>query len=272
MQADRVRKKDEAQYIKNLFGGSRLVFEMCIGLVAVALSATWIEYNFFVNVKYKFHSQHDVIAFVGYMLAITYSISTIVKLSLSSKVIDRFGLRNALLFLPIGTVIISAVLVVLSSFRNDDASLLMDFSAAYLLFEVMRRTMFDPVFLVMFQPLSTHQRLKGHTLAKGFYEPLGMGIAGFLLLAEYYFDFSFTWIHFGFTVLSAFIAFYYLSRAFRHYIMELKTALSKRFLNNDELVMQGDVFQVILKNIESEKPEEVLIAIDWILRYDAQKL
>lgn len=272
MQADRVRKKDEAQYIKNLFGGSRLVFEMCIGLVAVSLSATWIEYNFFVNVKYKFHSQHDVIAFVGYMLAITYSISTVVKLSLSSRVIDRFGLRNALLFLPIGTVIISAVLVVLSSIQNDENALWMEFSAAYLLFEVMRRTMFDPVFLVMFQPLSTHQRLKGHTLAKGFYEPLGMGIAGLLLYAEYYFDFSFTWIHFGFTVLSAFIAFYYLSRAFRHYIMELKTALSKRFLNNDELVMQGDAFQVILKNIESEKPEEVLIAIDWILRYDAEKL
>lgn len=272
IQADRVRKKEEANYIKTLFGGSRLVFEMCIGLVAVALSATWIEYNFFVNVKYKLHSQHDVIAFVGYVLAITYSISTIIKLLLSSKVIDRFGLRNALLFLPVGTVIISAVLVVLSSFRNDETSLLIDFSAAYLLFEVMRRTMFDPVFLVMFQPLSTHQRLKGHTLAKGFYEPLGMGIAGLLLLAEYYFDFSFTWIHFGFTVLSAFIAFYYLSRAFRHYIMELKTALSKRFLNNDELVMQGDALSVILKNIESEKPEEVLIAIDWILRYDAQKL
>lgn len=270
-QPERKIRKEDSKFIQQLFGGNRLIFEMCIGLVAVSLSATWIEYNFFVNVKYKFHSQHDVIAFVGYMLAITYSISTIVKLSLSSKVIDRFGLRNALLFLPVGTVIISATLVVLSSFRNDETSLLIDFSAAYLLFEVMRRTMFDPVFLVMFQPLSTHQRLKGHTLAKGFYEPLGMGIAGLLLYAEYYFDFSFTWIHFGFTVLSAFIAFYYLSRAFRHYIVELKTALSKRFLNNDELVMQGDAFQVILKNIESEKPEEVLIAIDWILKYRPQK-
>ncbi len=268
---DRVRKKEESKYIARLFGGSRLVFEMCIGLVAVAISATWIEYNFFVNVKYKFHSQHDVIAFVGYMLAITYTIATVVKLAISSRVIDRFGLRNALLFLPVGTVAISVILVVLSSFKNDETSLLMDFSAAYLLFEVMRRTMFDPVFLVMFQPLSTHQRLKGHTLAKGFYEPLGMGIAGLLLLAEYYFDFSFTWIHFGFTVLSAFIAFYYLNRAFRHYIMELKAALSKRFLNNDALVMQGDASKVILKNIESQNPEEVLIAIDWVLRYDAQK-
>lgn len=272
MQEQKTRKNVQSKYIQELFGGSRLVFEMCIGFMAVAASATWIEYNFFVNVKYKFHSQHDVISFVGYVLAITYSISTLIKLSLSSRVIDRFGLKNALLFLPIGTIIISAVLVILSSFRNDEASLLLDFSAAYLLFEVMRRTLFDPVFLVMFQPLSTHQRLKGHTLAKGFYEPLGMGIAGILLLAEYYFDFSFTWIEFGFTVLSAFVAFYFLGRAFEHYIIELKTALSKRFLRNDELVMQGDALKVILKNIESDRPEEVISAIDWIVKYQTQKL
>ncbi len=136
----------------------------------------------------------------------------------------------------------------------------------------MRRTLFDPVFLVMFQPLSTHQRLKGHTLAKGFYEPLGMGVAGILLLAEYYFDFSFTWIEFGFTVISAFVAFYFLGRAFEHYIIELKTALSKRFLRSDELVMQGDALNVILRNIESERPEEVISAIDWIMKYQAQKL
>ncbi|GGD69897.1 hypothetical protein GCM10011514_37460 [Emticicia aquatilis] len=271
-QPERKVRKPESKYIQELFGGSRLVFEMCVGLVAVSLSATWIEYNFFVNVKYKFHNQHDVIAFVGYILAITYSISTVVKLLISSKMIERFGLRNALLFLPVGTVMISVFLVVLSSLQNDENALWMEFSAAYLLFEVMRRTIFDPVFLVMFQPLTTHQRLKGHTLAKGFYEPLGMGIAGLLLLAEYYFDFSFTWIHFGFTVISAFLASYYLSRAFRHYIIELKSALSKRFLSDDELVMQKDAFKAILKNLVSEKPEEVISAIDWITRFDAPKL
>ncbi len=271
VQEVKTRKNAHSKYIQQLFGGSRLVFEMCIGMVAVAASATWIEYNFFVNVKYKFHSQHDIISFIGYMLAITYTIATLIKLSLSSRVIDRFGLKNALLFLPIGTVIISTVLVIVSSYQNDDTSLLMEFSAAYLLFEVMRRTMFDPVFLVMFQPLSTHQRLKGHTLAKGFYEPLGMGIAGILLLAEYYFHISFTWIEFGFTVFSACTAFYFLGRAFEHYIIELKTALSKRFLHNDELALQGDALNVILKNIESNRPEEVIGAIDWIMKNQPQK-
>ena len=269
---EKVRKNVQPKFIQRLFGGNRLVYEMCIGLVMISASATWIEYNFFVNVKYKFHDQHDIIAFVGYMLAITYSIATLIKLSISSRVIERFGLKNILLFLPIGTVIISIILVILSAIRNDETSLLIDYSVAYLLFEVMRRTLFDPVFLVMFQPLSTHQRLKGHTLAKGFYEPLGMGIAGVLLLAEYYFAISFTWIEFGFTVLSAFTAFYFLGRAFEHYIIELKTALSKRFLKSDELAMQGDVLRIILKNIESNRPEEVIGSIEWIRKNRPKKL
>ncbi|WP_165372184.1 cyclic nucleotide-binding domain-containing protein [Emticicia agri] len=265
---NKIRRPTESKMVETLFGGSRLVFEMCIGLVAIAASATWVEYNFFVNVKYKFHSQHDVIQFVGYLLAITYAISTIVKLLFSSKVIDKFGLKNALLLLPIGTLLMSVLLVGMSSYQHDDSSLLFDFSAAYLCFEVLRRTAFDPVFLVMFQPLSTQQRLKGHTLAKGFYEPLGMGIAGILLLIAYFVHSSEIWIAFAFTVLLSLLALFFLNKAYKRYIIELKNALSKRFLKSNELVVQGDALGIILKNLTSDKPEEVISAIDWIVKFE----
>ncbi|WP_460472620.1 cyclic nucleotide-binding domain-containing protein [Emticicia fontis] len=265
---NKIRRHTESRIVETLFGGSHLVFEMCIGLVAIAASATWVEYNFFVNVKYKFHSQHDVIQFVGYLLAITYAISTIVKLLFSSRVIDKFGLKNALLLLPIGTLLMSVLLVGMSSYKHDDSSLLFDFSAAYLCFEVLRRTAFDPVFLVMFQPLSTQQRLKGHTLAKGFYEPLGMGVAGILLLISYFVHSSEIWIAFAFTVLLSLLALFFLNKAYKRYIIELKNALSKRFLKSNELVVQGDALSIILKNLTSDKPEEVISAIDWMVKFE----
>jgi HEAT repeat protein len=265
---NKIRRHTESKIVETLFGGSKLVFEMCIGLVAIAASATWVEYNFFVNVKYKFHNQHDVIQFVGYLLAITYAISTVVKLLFSSKVIDKFGLKNALLLLPIGTLLMSVLLVGMSSYSHDDSSLLWDFSAAYLCFEVLRRTAFDPVFLVMFQPLSTQQRLKGHTLAKGFYEPLGMGVAGILLLIAYFVHSSEIWIAFAFTVILSLVALFFLNKAYKRYIIELKNALSKRFLKSSELVVQGEALGIILKNLSSEKPEEVISAIDWIVKYE----
>ncbi len=265
---NKIRRHTESKIVETLFGGSHLVFEMCVGLVAIAASATWVEYNFFVNVKYKFHSQHDVIQFVGYLLAITYVISTIVKLVFSSKVIDKFGLKNALLLLPIGTLLMSVLLVGMSSYKHDESSLLFDFSAAYLCFEVLRRTAFDPVFLVMFQPLSTQQRLKGHTLAKGFYEPLGMGLAGILLLIAYFIHSTVIWIAFAFTVVLSLLALFFLNKAYKRYIIELKNALSKRFLKSNELVVQGDALSIILKNLTSDKPEEVISAIDWIMKFE----
>ena len=265
----KVRRNVESKMVEQLFGGSKLVLEMCVGLVAIAASATWIEYNFFINVKAKFHShQHELISFVGYLLAITYAISTVIKLLFSSKVIDKFGLKNALLLLPIGTLVISIVLVGLSSYKQDESSLVFDFSAAYLCFEVLRRTAFDPVFLVMFQPLSTQLRLKGHTLAKGFYEPLGMGIAGILLLIAYYIHSSEIWIAFALTVILSLLALFFLNKAYQRYIIELKNALSKRFLKSNELVVQGDALGIILKNLTSDKPEEVISAIDWIVKYE----
>jgi hypothetical protein len=265
---NKIRRHTESKMVETLFGGSQLVFEMCVGLVAIAASATWVEYNFFVNVKYKFHSQHDVIQFVGYLLAITYAISTIVKLVFSSKVIDKFGLKNVLLLLPIGTLLMSVLLVGMSSYKHDESSLLFDFSAAYLCFEVLRRTAFDPVFLVMFQPLSTQQRLKGHTLAKGFYEPLGMGIAGILLLISYFIHSTEIWIAFAFTVILSLLALVFLNKAYKRYIIELKNALSKRFLKSNELVVQGDALGIILKNLTSDKPEEVISAIDWMVKFE----
>ncbi|MFN8355289.1 MAG: cyclic nucleotide-binding domain-containing protein [Spirosomataceae bacterium] len=258
--------------IQQLFGDSRLVFQMCVSLVAIAAAATWIEYNFFVNVKYKFHFQHDVISFVGILLTITYLISALVKLIFSVRVIERVGLKNALYLLPIATILISVVLVVLSIFSHEDTSLLVYFSAAYLGFEVFRRTVFDAVFLVMFQPLSSKLRLKAHTLAKGFYEPLGMGIAGALLLTAYYVHSSATWFVFGLTALFAALAFHFLRKAYRYYLLELHAALSKRFLRSNELVIKGDALKLIVQNLQSERPEKVINAIDWLEKYQSKTL
>src|SRR5205085_1511952 len=99
--------------------------------------------------------------------------------------VERFGVKVTLYLLPLTTIVISLGLLISSYFKKDEPSLLVYYCAAYLLFELVRRTIFDPVFLVLFQPLSTKTRLKGHTLAKGLFEPIGMLIAGVLLWIVY---------------------------------------------------------------------------------------
>ncbi|HEV7382290.1 MAG TPA: hypothetical protein VGN64_20990, partial [Dyadobacter sp.] len=262
--------RDGSKVIQKYFEGNQLLSALCIGMVAVAAAATWIEYHFFVNVKYKFHSQHDVIVFVGTLLTATYLISTFVKVLLSGKVVERFGVKYALYLLPLTTVLVSLGLLVSSYFRKDEHSLLVYYCAAYLLFEIVRRTIFDSVFLVLFQPLSTKNRLKGHTLAKGFYEPLGMFIAGLILWLIYTNQLSNVSLTFDLSLLFAVAALFIFRRAYKAYIVELKNAISKRFIRSGELPSPAEALPIIKENLKSAKKEEVINAIEWLARNDIE--
>jgi len=257
----------DSRIVQKYFGGNKLLTALCLGMVAVAAAATWIEYHFFVNVKYKFHSQHDVIFFVGSLLTATYVISTFVKLLFSGKTVERFGVHYTLYLLPFTTVLISLGLLISSYFRKDEPSLLVYYCIAYLLFELVRRTIFDPVFLVLFQPLSTKNRLKGHTLAKGFYEPLGMLISGVLLWLIYTNKLSSISLTFDLSLLFSIAALFIFRKAYRAYTFELKSAISKRFIRSGEMPSPAEALPIIIENLHSEKKEEVINAIDWLARY-----
>jgi ATP/ADP translocase len=256
----------DSRIIQKYFGGNKLLTSLCIGMVAIAAAATWIEYHFFVNVKYKFHSQHDVIFFVGSLLTATYVISTFVKILFSSKTVERFGIKLTLYLLPLTTIAISLGLLVSSYFRKDEPSLLVYYCIAYLLFELVRRTIFDPVFLVLFQPLSTKTRLKGHTLAKGLFEPLGMLIAGAMLWIVYTRHWSNISLTFDLSLLFALGALFVFRKTYRHYMLELKSAISKRFIRSGELASPAEALPIITENLQSDRKEEVLNAIDWLAR------
>ncbi|TLV03025.1 cyclic nucleotide-binding domain-containing protein [Dyadobacter luticola] len=256
----------DSRIIQKYFGGNKLLTSLCLGMVAIAATATWIEYHFFVNVKYKFHSQHDVIGFVGTLLTATYVISTFVKLIFSGKTVERFGVKVTLYLLPLTTIVTSVGLIISSYFKKDEPSLLVYYCAAYLLFELVRRTIFDPVFLVLFQPLSTKTRLKGHTLAKGLFEPMGMLIAGVLLWVVYTRNLSNISLTFDLSLLFAIAALVIFRKAYGHYMQELKSAISKRFIRSGEMASPAEALPIITENLKSERKEEVLNAIDWLAR------
>ncbi|MPR36192.1 MFS transporter [Salmonirosea aquatica] len=258
--------------IDRLFGGSWLVFYLCMGLVFVSAAAIFIEYSFFFNVKHKYHDQDDVMQYIGYLLSLAFGAATLIKLLLSSRVIDRFGLRNVLIFLPLTTIVASLGLYFASFLTTEEVVLLNMFSGLYIFFEITRKTTYDPVFLVMFQPLFLHQRLKAHTLAKGFYEPLGMAITGLITLVAY-----FSHLHpaagaFLFIAGFAIIALYFLIKAYGHYLLALKNALSKRFLSENDLVFQHNAESVILKSLGSQTPSDVLFALNWLATHQPDSL
>lgn len=268
----RVSSATHPALIDRLFGGSWLVFYLCVGMVFVSAAAIFIEYSFFFNVKHKYHEQGDVMQYIGYLLSLAFGAATLIKLLLSSHVIDRFGLRNVLIFLPTATIAASLGLYFASFLTTEEVVLLNMFSGLYIFFEITRKTTYDPVFLVMFQPLFLHQRLKAHTLAKGFYEPLGMALSGIITLIAYFRHLHLAAGAFLFIGVFAVAGLYFLAKAYGHYLVALKNALSKRFLSEGDLVFQHNTQTVILNNLLSPTPTDVLFALNWLATHQPDAL
>jgi hypothetical protein len=217
------------------FGNNQLILSTCLSLTAIAAVTTGVEYSFFVNVKHKFHDQALVMQYVGGVLALTYLLAMLFKIGLAQVTLDRLGIRRMLLALP-GVVLVGLLLFGgLSWAGAGESMLLIYFCGLYLGLEVLRRAVFDPVFLVLFQPLAPPERLQAHTLAKGYYEPLGMGLAGLLLYGAASHEAIAEWLPFVWMTLFMAGALFFLARTYGHYLAELQHALSQRFSLADEL-------------------------------------
>jgi hypothetical protein len=261
--------REPSRLIGKRFGGSELIFYMCVSLAVLAAVATEIEYNFFINVKHRFHDQTDVIRYVSYVLALTYGVAMLAKLLLSRQVLDQFGVQRSLLVLPWVALIGLAGLIVLHYVPTSETVLLIYFCGLYLIFEVVRRALFDPVFLVLFQPLLPPQRLKGHTLAKGLYEPIGLGVAGLLI-----FVFHTTLESGGALVWLGLLAgaVWLLRTTYKRYLHELNDAIGRRFLESDQLAMPAVAQASLIQQLQSAKAEDVLMAIGWLDAHNPSEL
>ncbi len=267
--AGRVARRQPSRLVGKRFGGSELIFYMCLSFTVLAAVATEIEYNFFINVKHRFHDQTDVVRYVGYVLALTYGLAMLVKLLMSRQVLDKFGIQRSLVVLPWVALAGLTILLILRYAVVSETVLLIYFCGLYLVFEVARRALFDPVFLVLFQPLLPPQRLKGHTLAKGLYEPIGLGVAGILIFLFHNTletNGALFWI--GLLV----IAIWLLRQTYKRYLHELNDAIGRRFLERDELAMPGVAQRNLVSQLESNKPAEVLTALSWLDAHNPNEL
>ncbi|WP_046246289.1 cyclic nucleotide-binding domain-containing protein [Hymenobacter terrenus] len=262
-----VRRPQRApgQLARQLFGGSELVLAMCLSLVAIAAVLTGVEYMFFLNVKHKFHESDDITRSVGWVLTGTYLAAMFFKLLVSRQALERYGVQWSLRLLPVVALLCLALFGGLQAAGGyGQMGQLAFFSGLYLLLEVLRRTVFDPVFLVLFQPLAPQQRLAAHTLAKGFYEPLGMGLTGLLFFGFRYVGLLDGGLPFVWMAGLLLLALLFLRRTYVSYIAELKEGLGRRFTETADLALPDAALQVVLAHLRSPHATEALNAVAWL--------
>jgi len=141
-----------------------------------------IDYTFISQVKLRFENISELAAYIAVFFAFGRLIALFFKLIFTSRVIERVGVISSLFITPVALFLFCLLFF---NYGNDSSSTLFIFGLMAMLTEVLRSTIQEPVFFILFQPLKENLRLKGHMISKGYMYPPSLIIVGLSLLFMY---------------------------------------------------------------------------------------
>jgi len=137
-----------------------------------------IDFTFIAQVKNRFENISDLAIYIATFFALGRIVALVFKLIFTSRVIERLGIINCLFITPVTLFLFCLLFLVFGN--NADYNVFI-FGAMAMLTEVLRSTMQEPVFFILFQPLKEQLRLKGHIISKGYMMPPSLIVVGLSL-------------------------------------------------------------------------------------------
>ncbi len=263
-QQERKENFSLGKLIIRTFDSKLVLFISLVSLLAYIIFL-FVDFTFLAEIKLKYKHQQELASFIAVFFAGGRVFAILIKVLLSSRMISRIGLLNSLMITPLLLLIINAV-VILSN--GSMSSHLYIFGCMVLLIEVLRSSVQEPVFFILFQPLKPHDRLRGHLLAKGYTFPVALLSVGIFLL--FYLqnqpDISILFLSKAmFLFLLLWIGVVFLIR--NEYIQTLVGSLKRGIFTGSELFLNDDaVFTLLIRKSNSNKPQEVINALNLLER------
>lgn len=248
------------RHIINLFKSDAFARSVSILSIIAALLYFTIHYAFLDRLEFQFENLKDIAFYFSICLVVAQIINIMIKLFVASRVLNRFGVKIAILILPVFLMIINAAgLIGLIFGIHDLTFFIWIFGLSFLADEALRSSLYIPTYMTLFQPMARNRRRESHTLSKGIMEPLGIGIAGLIILllkALGIFDleklticillFTGLWCLWSFKVIHA-------------YLRLLYDALKFRILNKQSTELSRDEIQRLRSKFnQSRDPMELL--------------
>lgn len=257
-----VKGHSRDSFLKKIFG-NQFILALAAFAIMSSMAMGVVDFSFYGKVKHQYKSSHELAAFLGYFMTLSMAVTFALKLLFSGKLLQRVGVSAVLVFLPIVLLLPSLFLLIPIPLNADHKLLLWFFSVMYLVRDVCKYALVDPMFLALFQPLNSHLRLKGHTLIKGWVDPLGLAAIGALIfLGEKVAEEGM------FKLLAAGLAIICLAWivSVRHLGKEwlelLRSSVRKRFLDGHSVSIGGKVTaDLLLSRLDSDQPSEAIYAL-----------
>src|SRR5215210_3577434 len=256
--------KKSLGFLSKLTNNRLVLFIALLSLLSYIVFA-FIDFTFLSDIKLKYHQGDEIATFIAVFFAAGRLLAIGIKILFSSRMISRIGLTNSLLVTPVLLLIIACFIIVSG---DRFFSHLYVFGFMVLLTEILRSTLQEPVFFILFQPLKPHDRLRGHLVAKGYTMPFALLAVGTFLVfylqnnqelpilsvAELLTGFLLVWI------LTIFII-------KKEYLQTLIASLKKGYFTGAELFLDdSNVINILLKKTESKKPLEVIHSLNLLER------
>ena len=250
---------------------NNLIFSISLFSLISYIVFTLVDFTFLSEVKAKFSNITELATFIATFFGIGRFLSLLLKISITSRVIARLGVITSMIITPI--VLLVYCFFFFSSQVNASNSLYM-FGMMALLTEVLRSTIQEPVFFILFQPLKEHLRLKGHMIAKGYMLPPALIIVGTSLLLLFNAGITVTimlTIKILFVVIIVWAAIILYVR--KSYITTLHTSIKKGIFNSDEVFIPDSATNdILLRKTEDGDGMEVIYALHILEKSGFEKI
>jgi ATP/ADP translocase/HEAT repeat protein len=225
----------------------------------------FVDYVYFNRVEITYPDEKTLAAFFGTFAAIVGSVQLLTSTFLSGPLITRFGLGFGLMALPALNVVGMGVAAGISLSLSEGRSFFCLILLTKLCDEALRSSLLAPSFRILYQPLPAKERLRFQAVTESIIEPLGVGLAGgVLLLFTHIYPLA---LH-SLCLLLVVILITWLAvgeRLRREYTQLLTQALSKRRLTEVSLSMEdGSTIQLFEEGLQSKNPGEVLYCLNML--------
>ena len=143
----------------------------------------FVDYLFLDQIQLQYESSPTALAgFMGIFFGVVAIFELIVKTSVFSKLIYNFGLKVALLALPVVLLLTVILTIFLGVVAGGFGFLFSMIAFIKLLEKVLRSGVNDPAFQILYQPIPPAERLAFQSKMEGVPTALGNTVAGVLIL------------------------------------------------------------------------------------------
>src|SRR5215471_3260064 len=142
----------------------------------------FVDFTFLAQTKVHYQTEAQLANFLGPFLGMLETVNFLTRTLLSSRLITRYGLRIGLLIHPLVLMGCSVLLAVTGTTASMSHLFFWLTAWTKLCDEVLWKSIEDPVFLILYQPLPAQQRFTVQIAMQGIMGPLAVVLSGAILV------------------------------------------------------------------------------------------